>query len=178
MDKDWLILDSARNGKNSSWNELFKKHRQRLFKIAFLMTGSRDKSLDIVQETLFSLIRVKSYNKDGSFKAYISKITYNCALKLLQKQKETAGLEIDKIEDNSLSPMAEVLKQERDQIIAKIIMSLDSSQRETLILRFYGQHSYEEIAGITGTPIGTVKSRIFYAVKTCRKELNKKGIIE
>jgi DNA-directed RNA polymerase specialized sigma24 family protein len=46
-----------------------------------------------------------------------------------------------------------------------------------LVLRLHGGHSYEEIARMTGVSLGTVKSRIFYAVKSVQKELRKRGVI-
>jgi len=56
------------------------------------------------------------------------------------------------------------------------MQSLPADQREILALRFFGGHRYEEIARITEVPIGTVKSRIFYAIKTCRETLRNQGV--
>jgi RNA polymerase sigma factor (sigma-70 family) len=59
-----------------------------------------------------------------------------------------------------------------------VMQSLSDDQREILALRYFGGHSYEEIARITGIPIGTVKSRIFYAIKTCREKLTERGVFK
>jgi DNA-directed RNA polymerase specialized sigma24 family protein len=45
-------------------------------------------------------------------------------------------------------------------------------------LRFYGGHSYEEIALLLRVPLGTVKSRIFHGVQHCRKMISEKGLLE
>jgi len=58
----------------------------------------------------------------------------------------------------------------REQLMAAVLASLPPDQREVIALRFFGGHSYAEMAGILGVPEGTVKSRIFYAIKHCREE--------
>jgi RNA polymerase sigma-70 factor (ECF subfamily) len=55
---------------------------------------------------------------------------------------------------------------------------LSNEQREILALRYFGGHSYEEIAEITEVPIGTVKSRIFYAIKVCQEKLRERGVFK
>ena len=60
---------------------------------------------------------------------------------------------------------------------AEAIRGLDDKYREVLVLRFYADHSYEEIADLLRIPLGTVKSRMFNAVKTCRMILKDKGIL-
>jgi RNA polymerase sigma-70 factor (ECF subfamily) len=71
-----------------------------------------------------------------------------------------------------------MVRSERERLVVKAIRSLDDAHRTTLVLRFYGEHSYEEIATLTGAPLGTVKSRLFYAVKQCREWLKTKGVLE
>jgi RNA polymerase sigma-70 factor (ECF subfamily) len=61
--------------------------------------------------------------------------------------------------------------------VARALRTLDAEHRDVLVLRFYGGYSYEEIAKIVEAPLGTVKSRIFYAVKSCRETLQQKGVL-
>jgi len=89
------------------------------------------------------------------------------------------------IDFDSLEPPASNLNQfealaaqERDKAVAEAISSLDMNHRSILVLRFYGEHTFEEIAELLQIPVGTAKSRLFYAVKRCRQELKRKGIIE
>jgi len=53
-------------------------------------------------------------------------------------------------------------------MVASAINNLDNAHRDILLLRFYAGLSYDEIAVLLDIPLGTVKSRIFYAVKSCR----------
>ena len=66
---------------------------------------------------------------------------------------------------------------ERERAVAEAIGALDTVHRETVVLRFYSDLSYDEIAQASGVPLGTVKSRLFNGVQQCRRFLQQKGII-
>ncbi len=177
MTTDWENLRRARKGDESAWKVLVDHYQKRLIKMTILITKSAAAAQDIVQETFLYLIRSNARHHDGNFRAYISTITYHLALKEKKRLLREDGLENSVLTDKSLHPLDTVLLKERDIQIAGAINSLSEDHRDVLVLRFYGDHSYEEIAGITGQPIGTVKSRIFYAVKKCREKLMQKGVI-
>jgi RNA polymerase sigma factor (sigma-70 family) len=61
--------------------------------------------------------------------------------------------------------------------VVRAIRMLPDHLRDVLVLRLHGGHSYEEIAEMTGISLGTVKSRIFYAVKSTRNELKNRGVV-
>ena len=178
MNSDWDYLKTARKGDDSAWYVLIDKHHQRLTKMTFLITGSMEAARDIVQETFFRILQRESKHQDGSFKSYLSTIAYNLALKekqRLQKHRDMDNLELS---DRAPDPLESVLVKERDRVVAQVINSLEEHHRDILVLRFYGDHSYDEIAQITNLSIGTVKSRLFYGVKKCREDLKQRGILE
>jgi RNA polymerase sigma-70 factor (ECF subfamily) len=141
-----------------------------------LITGSIDSAKDVVQETFVKLFSGKIKHQDGNFKTYITTIAYRLALKEKYRKQRVQNVENISIIDNLSSPIENQIKNENQKFIFNAITSLPKHQREILILRFYGEHSYEEIAKITELPLGTVKSRIFYAVKTCRSKLKEMGV--
>lgn len=117
-------------------------------------------------------------NQDGNFKSYITTIAFRLALK--EKSRLSRSMEINDTYyvDSSSSPIEKQIIEENQKHIFQAITSLSEQQRDILVLRFYGEHSYEEISEITQLPLGTVKSRIFYAVKACRGKLKEKGVLE
>jgi RNA polymerase sigma-70 factor (ECF subfamily) len=146
--------------------------------MALLITGSTPAAQDIAQETFLELYRKRLRHKRGSLKGYLSTIAYHLALK---EKRKTASLQpIDGIAAaaGNPTPLESALAEERERVIFDVIRSLENSHRDVLILRFYGGHSYKEIAGITGIPLGTVKSRMFNALKVCRSRLREKGVVE
>ena len=178
MTSDWELVRKAKNGDKNSWDELFLKYYNHLIRVAVLILGSVDGAKDIVQETFLRLIRSRIKHYKGNFKSYVTLVTFRLALK--EKKRMFRSKNIDELNfiDNSLQSTNEIINSEHRRLILNAITSLPEEQKEILVLRFYGEYSYEEIAQIISIPLGTVKSRIFYAVKACRDKLREKGVLE
>ncbi len=175
MSSDWELLDRALEGREKAWQLLIEKHAPGLTRMAFLIAGSLQSAQELVNDAFVEIYKKQPGHRNGSFRAYLSTVVYHRALK--EKKRVNSKLTLDGIilESSADSPLEHVLKKEKDRVVARIIRSLDPAHREILILRFYGGHSYETIAGMTGLPLGTVKSRMFHAVKMCRERIQEKG---
>lgn len=178
MNPDWNQLDLARRGDEAAWRALVENHTPLLLKMVFLITGSQAAAQDIIQDTFLELYNKGPRHNRGSFKGYISTIAYHLALKEMKRNGNLKPLGNIDTPAGNRSPLELALAEEKDRVLADVIRSLDEHYRDVLILRFYGGHSYGEIAGILGVPLGTVKSRIFNALKICRLRLREKGILE
>lgn len=146
--------------------------------MVFMILGSSTAAQDLVQESFIEVIRKRPRHRNGSFGAYLSTVAYHLALKEKKRNGRFVPLEGFDREVDSDSPLDEVLSKEKERTIARVIRSLDRDHRDILVLRFYGEYSYEEIARMTDLPVGTVKSRIFHAVKACREIMKRKGLFE
>lgn len=178
MTDDWRCLDLARGGDERAWRILFHRYYPSLVRMALCVTGSRDTAQDLAQESFVRLLRAREKYQSGSFKAYLTTIAYRLALKETKRQRSKNDLETLSLADESRSPLEMAIQNETDRIIFKVIQSLPGEQRDILALRFFGEHSYGEIAHITEIPVGTVKSRIFYAIKSCRERLKEQGVLQ
>ncbi|MEW5924532.1 MAG: RNA polymerase sigma factor [Candidatus Zixiibacteriota bacterium] len=177
MKADWETLHRARAGDESSWRDLWRLHLPRLKALAYLVTGSVPTSDDIARETLIRAIEARVRNENGSLEGFLGTIAYRLALKEVKRHDRNIDITGFDTTDKSDIPLESILKNEREKILAETIRDLDSEHGEALILRFYGELSYEEMAEILGVPIGTAKSRVFYAVQSCRKKMREKGLI-
>jgi RNA polymerase sigma-70 factor (ECF subfamily) len=178
MNSDWDLLTKAKNGDEKACVFIVSKYNKSLIRIAALITGSIDAAKDVVQETFYRLINTRIKHQEGNFKSYLTTIAYRLALKEKYRvNKNRSIIEYD-FEDHSLSAIEKHINEETQKNVFNAIYSLNPDHRDILVLRFYGEHSYEEIAHITQIPIGTVKSRIFYAVKACSEKLKGKGVLE
>jgi RNA polymerase sigma-70 factor (ECF subfamily) len=146
--------------------------------LAILITGSPSAAQDIVQETFVKALDARLRDTDGTVNGLLGTIAYRLALKELKRVGRHAELNVPDQLDPGPDPLDIVLIDERDRLVAQAIRSLDKDHRDPLVLRFYGGHSYDEIAGVLNIPLGTVKSRIFIAVRTCREILREKGVLE
>ncbi len=178
MNSDWENLRAAQKGDRKSFDHLYEKYGSNILSMAVLITGSHDTAKDIVQETYVKLLDAKIKNDCGNFKSYITTISYRLALKENYRKKKLGDIDNYEFYDAGSSPEIEHIKREDQLNIFKAINSLPENQKNILVLRFYGSLSYEEISQIESLPLGTVKSRIFYAAKACREKLKSKGVFE
>ena len=175
---EWLLLDRTRHGDKSAWTELLRLHQSRLTALALLITGSSDSAQDVVQEVFVRLTRVEFHHREGTLAGWLSTATWRLAVKEKDRMAKLSGLEsyVEPVE--TVTQLEMLIKDERMLQIASAIRELSEAQRECLILRFYGEYSYEDIAALTDVPLGTVKSRLFHAVKSCREILRNKGVLD
>lgn len=178
MIDDWQCLDRARGGDENAWRELFERHYPSLVRMTSSITGSIETGHDLAQESFVRLLRVRIRHHTGTFKSFISTIAYRLALKERTRRTSHPPSDTATLADGSPSPLELAIRDDTDRIIFSVIQSLTIEHREILTLRFMAGNTYEEIAGITELPIGTVKSRMFYAVKSCRELLKERGVFK
>jgi len=175
---DWERLLRAQGGDESAWRVLVGQHQTRLTALALFITGSAAAADDVVQETFIRAQRAKTKSVTGTVQGFLGTIAYRLALKEVRRAKRNVALDNLEITDSGRTPLDSLLHDERERLIADAIGALDEGHRDVLILRLYSGHSYEEIARILDIPLGTVKSRVFYAVKSCRETLRQKGVLQ
>jgi RNA polymerase sigma-70 factor, ECF subfamily len=172
----WDDLTRARKGSQKAWRALYEQHSPRLLRMAALMTGSIDAGHDCVQEAFVRTLNSAIHHQSGTLRAYLSTIVYRLALKENIRQGRLSPSVGEDSFSPDPSPLDRVIADDRQREVARVLWALPAHHREILILRFHGEHSYEEIAAIAGIPLGTVKSRIFHAVKSARSEMKKRGV--
>ena len=123
------------------------------------------------------MITISIKHQDGNFKSFVTTIAYRLALKERSRLQRNKHIFSNEHVDSTPSPIEIQIREEQRMLLFKTISNLPEQQRDILVLRFYGELSYERIAETTQLPIGTVKSRVFYAVKACRNILKGKGVL-
>jgi len=172
----WDDLALARSGSQEAWRVLFEQYSPRLLRMTALMTGSTDAARDCVQETFVRVLTSAVHHQSGSLRAYLSTIAYRLALKEnMRLRRQTSPENLEPVSSDP-SPLEAAIANEQQREVARVLFELPAAHREILILRVHGGHSYEEISEITGLPLGTVKSRIFHAVKSARAKMKKRGV--
>ncbi|UCF77866.1 MAG: RNA polymerase sigma factor [Candidatus Eiseniibacteriota bacterium] len=175
---EWECFFKARRGDEVAWRVLVGQHQTRLAALALFVTGSPAAAEDVVQETFVRALRARIRHTKGTVQGFLGTIAYRLALKEAKRARRCVELEGLEPSDGSQDALERVLENERDRLVAEAIGALDARQRDVLTLRFYGGYSYEEIAKILDIPLGTVKSRVFHAVKSCRNTLRERGVLK
>jgi len=168
-----LPVPQARAGDPGAWDILFRRYQLPLYVYVFELVHDEQASLDIVQETFINATRhVGSLREDGKFGSWLFGIAHQKCLQRWRKQgREAAALEeyaaapIDWEDD----PVELLIRAEQEAAIMKLLNQLPVAQRSVLLLHFVEDFPLEDIAAVTGTALGTVKSRLHYAKKALKK---------
>ena len=170
-----LPVAEARAGKPEAWEVLFGRYQLPLYVYVFELVRDQQASLDIVQETFVAAVRhIAGLQADENFGSWLFGIAHQKCVQLWRKQNrearwrdEIAGAPA-KLES---SPDDLLLRREQEAEFLLLLDQLPLPQRTALLLHFMEDFSLEEIARITGTSLGTIKSRIHYGKRTLRKLL-------
>lgn len=154
---------------------LFERHHRALFHFFLRCTGNREVSEDLVQEVYFRILRYRHTYDEGrsSFTAWMYQIARNAQMDHFQRRRPEPLPEADEQSPSAAdrlvsaeTPADEAISREQEVALLKRAMDLlPEDKRELLVLSRYQELKYEEIAEILGVEVGTVKVRVFRAVK-------------
>lgn len=172
-EREQLPVLQARAGEPAAWDALFHRYQLPLYVYVFELVNDEQASLDIVQETFIAAVRhIGSLRDDNKFGSWLFGIVHQKCIQRWRKQnrQEVSLDEIPESPDESESgPDDLLIRQEQEAEFMQVLNQLPLPQRAVLLLHFVENFSIEEIARITNTPPGTVKSRLFYAKRALRK---------
>jgi RNA polymerase sigma-70 factor (ECF subfamily) len=168
-----LPVSQARAGDAAAWDALFRRYQLPLYVYIFELVRDEQTSLDIVQETFINAVRhLGSLRADAKFGSWLFGIAHQ---KCIQHWRRQAREEMLRDEFAAAPAQFEtgpddlLMRQEQEAGFMNLLNQLLPPQRSVLLLHFVEEFSLEEIAGITGISIGTVKSRLHYAKKSLRR---------
>jgi RNA polymerase sigma-70 factor, ECF subfamily len=174
-----LPVRQAREGNPAAWDALFRRFQLPLYVYVFELVHQEQTSLDIVQETFIAATKhIGGLRDDEKFASWLFGVAHQkCLLHWRKKSgKEVLLDEIPDAPDESLDAPDEVLiRSEQEAEFMKALEQHTLSHRSVLLLHFVEDFSLEEIARVTETEIGTVKSRLHYAKKSLRAILEAKN---
>ena len=158
-----------------AWEVLFERYQLPLYVYVFELVRDEQTSLDIVQETFIAAVRhIAGLQADENFGSWLFGIAHQKCVQLWRKQNREARWRdetADATADVEAGPDDLLLRREQEAEFLLLLDQLPLPQRTALLLHFMEDFSLEEIARITGTSLGTVKSRIHYGKRTLRKLL-------
>ncbi len=168
MTSDHELMKAVREGAIDKLGNLFERHNKHLYNFFLLGTKSRDTSEDLVQEVFFRMLKYRhTYQDDGDFKVWMFRIARNARTDYYRKHSQRHDLveDIDTFESNQPNPHEE-LEQESDiALLKKAITKLPEDKRELIMLSRYQNLKYREIGEILDCTEGTVKVRMYRAMK-------------
>jgi len=177
---DDILVAAYIDGDNTAFDTLLRRHQSKVFAYIYSIVKNRDVANDLFQETFVKAIttlRQGRYAETGKFSAWITRIAHNLIIDYYRQEKaenlvSSDREEIDIFNRKHLSErnIEDILV--RDQIhddVRRIIEALPENQREVLVMRYYRDMSFKEIAEATKVSINTALGRMRYAIINMRR---------
>ena len=184
---DELVKLFAR-GDNKAFDTLLKRHQTRVFSYIYSIVKNRDVADDLFQETFvkaITTIKQQRYSESGKFSAWISRIAHNLIIDYYRQEKSENLVSVDDGEVDVLNRkdladinIEDVLVSEQIHAdVRRIIEALPDNQREVLLMRYYRDMSFKEIAEATKVSINTALGRMRYAILNMRRIADENNIV-
>ena len=174
------IISGCKSGDAESFSEVVDIYASRFYGYFYRLTGNRETSDDLLSELFVKLVEKISSFKGGSFESWLFKIASNIFYDYLRdKQRQKKSFEVRKRQFESEVPVAELTEakqsgSERIDELQTQLGRLDTDTRELIMLRFYSQASFKEIAAMRSEPIGTTLSKLHRGLKKLQKLMEQK----
>jgi RNA polymerase sigma-70 factor (ECF subfamily) len=178
---DQELIRLYQQGNEACLEILVKRHQRNVYTAIYLMVKNRALAEDIFQETFIKIVntlRSDKYNEEGKFAPWAARVGRNLAIDYIRKMKR--DVTITDSEGNNIfnyisiaeeSNEDKIIRSQSEHNIRQLVKRLPEEQRQVLIMRQWGNMSFQEIADATGVSINTALGRMRYALNNLRKML-------
>ena len=169
------LIGRIQNGSREEFRVLVQRYQSRVYSVAYRLMGDPEEAEDIAQEAFLRAYRnLGRFQGQASFYTWVYRITTNLALSRLrylerrgrgksesveQSREDPERRGLDPI-DTGPNPREQLIEQDLEKRIGEALGRLPTMFRIVVVLRDIENKSYEEVARLTGLPLGTVKSRL------------------
>ncbi len=167
QEQTWV--DAARQGDKQAFGHLVQAYERPIFNLTYRMLGSAEEAEDAAQETfLRAYSRLNQYDPAMKFSTWLFSIANHHCIDRLRKRRVTyISIDDNPVLENMESelprPESQAVDMEQAQAMQGLVAQLDPDYRTPLVLRYWEELSYEEIAVSLNLTVAAVKSRLFRA---------------
>ncbi len=169
---DERIVVLVLRGETALFRELVKRHQRRVFFTGMRFFRNEDDARDFTQEVLVKAYAgLAGFRGDSRFGSWLLRIAYNHAINVKKCARDVAGIEGEYLESAYPGPEALLGRAETVGALSAAVAALPEQYRICIDFYFFLGLSYDEISGITGFPVNTIKSNVFRAKRMLRDAL-------
>ncbi|HET9481861.1 MAG TPA: sigma-70 family RNA polymerase sigma factor [Candidatus Polarisedimenticolia bacterium] len=180
---DERLVEHVLSGSGSDFEILVRRHQGAIYNFLLRMVHDPDEALDLSQEVFLKVFcSLDRFDPRFRFTTWMYRIASNAAIDQIRKRRPGLTLSLDapmsadasgprEVAGSSPTPDEVLQARETKDHLEGALLSLPQEYREVLLLRHQGERRYDEIARITGLPIGTVKNRIFRAREMLKRAI-------
>jgi len=169
---EWV--EATKKGNQDAFAELVYTFQDPVYNLCYRMLGDGGEAEDATQETfLRAYTHIHRYDTGRSFKTWVMSIASNhCIDRLRKRRMQYVSLDDEPtaaalaLSSSDPLPEQKTLQNERSEVIQELLLKLDAGYRAAVILRYWYDYSYAEIAQTMNTTESAIKSRLFRARRT------------
>ncbi|WP_127782276.1 RNA polymerase sigma factor SigE [Rhodococcus sp. X156] len=169
-DTEWVL---------PTWDEVVRDHADRVYRLAYRLSGNQHDAEDLTQETFIRVFRSLSSFQPGTFEGWLHRITTNLFLDMVRRRNrvrmEALPEDYDRVPGDEPSPEQAFASAHFDSDLQEALDALPPEFRAAVVLCDIEGLSYEEIGATLGVKMGTVRSRIHRGRQALRAALERKG---
>ena len=185
---DEQLISLYVDGNNEAFDSLLERHKDRIYMYIYHSVKNEELADDIFQDTFVKAImtiRQGRYVENGHFSAWITRIAHNLIIDYFRQTKaenlqSTDDTDINILNRKELSDSTiedSLVESQIHSDVRRLIRALPDSQREVLVMRYYKNMSFKEIADTTGVSINTALGRMRYAILNMRRLAEEHNIV-
>jgi RNA polymerase sigma-70 factor (ECF subfamily) len=164
------IIIGCKNGDPECFSQVVDAYASRCYGYFYRLTGNKDASDELISNLFVKLVEKIGTYKGGSFESWLFRIASNIFHDYLRSKQRYKKLL--KVRKNRLEEETKELKLSNDERIDELqvqLNKLDEDTRQLMMLRFYSQLSFKEMASMRSEPIGTTLSKLHRGLKRLRE---------
>lgn len=184
---DYELVELYENGNDKAFDEILQRHQNYVYSYILFLVKEEDVADDIFQETFTrAIIAIRShrYQTTGKFSAWLIRIAHNLIVDSTRETETGKLIFQEKFSSNILNDIrlsegaieGNIMEEQKADQIRKMLDYLPEVQREVIIMRFYEDLSFKEIAEKTGVSINTSLGRMRYALINLRKLIQQHNV--
>ncbi len=179
-----LVREAMQPGNQKAYTELMRIYRDTIFYMILKMTGHYEDAEDLTIETFGkAFTNIHQYNGNYAFSTWLFKIATNSCIDFIRRKKKNvlnhdSNEDLDDQDDkfnfivDLMNPEERFIKSQKAEMVRQVVETLKPRYRRLILLRYFEERSYEEIATELDLPLGTVKAQLFRARDFLYRTLN------
>jgi RNA polymerase sigma-70 factor (ECF subfamily) len=185
---DEELLAGSLKGHRGDFKTLLDRYEGELFNFLYHTTGDRQVAEDLFQETFLQVFsHIERFRPGAPFKPWLYTIAANLARDEMRRRRRRRSVSLDAqvrpgeetrlgelVSARATEPETEIFQQEAADMAGELLDGLPENLREVVVLYFYNGMKYAQISDALGVPMGTVKSRLYRAVREMSAAMKRK----
>lgn len=186
---DLELIQQALNDNEVAYTALLNKYKESIHYAIFKIVNNKDDADDLMLETFGKAFKnLKNYSPNYAFSTWLFTIANNTAIDFIRRQKSNPlpnnnnqhnndfEDSTQEVKTNAPNPEEDVIRKENYKLIRTLIDQLKPKYRELIIMRYYEEYSYEEIAKKLNLPVNTVKVQLHRAKQFLHNIMNESSL--